>query len=178
MDKLLCPDVSRRLGAKGADEVKRHPFLRGINWTKLREAEGNFVPQVADPESTDYFDDRGAATQVFELDHTEQEAPMSNLDESIVASNTMASTEASKTFDSRGNTPADDFGTFNFKNLDVLKQANDDVIRKLRHDQLIPAVAEVNAVSSVSHKPKPKRNSIVEHRVSLPRKTLSLGHFR
>ena len=166
VDKLLCPDSSRRLGAKGAEEVKRHPFLRGINWTKLREAEANFVPQVADPESTDYFDDRGAATQVFEVDHAEQEPAASSVDGSLEQLEATASAETSRRFDSRGGTPADDFGTFNFKNLDVLKQANDDVIRKLRHDQLIPPVAEVNAVSSVSRKSKPKRDSIAEHRVS------------
>ena len=33
---------------------------------------------------------------------------------------------------------SDDFGSFSFKNLPVLKQANDDVIRKLRTDQMTP----------------------------------------
>jgi serine/threonine-protein kinase RIM15 len=33
---------------------------------------------------------------------------------------------------------SDDFGSFSFKNLPVLKQANDDVIRKLKTDQMAP----------------------------------------
>lgn len=29
---LLEKDASRRLGASGADEIKKHPFFAGINW--------------------------------------------------------------------------------------------------------------------------------------------------
>ena len=38
-------------------------------------------------------------------------------------------------------TPQDDFGTFNFRNLPVLKAANDDVIRKMRDEQMLPPLA-------------------------------------
>lgn len=164
VDKLLCPDPGRRLGAKGAEEVKRHPFLRGINWTKLRESEANFVPQVTDPESTDYFDDRGASNQVFQEDQVGVEALRPNLEETRAASDPAVGSALAKTFESQNSTPADDFGTFNFKNLDVLKQANDDVIRKLRHEQLIPPAAEASNVLT-ARKPRAKRSSFLEHRV-------------
>lgn len=71
-------------------------------------------------------------------------------------------------------TPSDDFGTFSFKNLDVLKQANDDVIRKLRSDSVIPPAADANA--TYARKSRPKRSSLVESRVSS--KLVSSYRFR
>lgn len=166
VDRLLCSDPTRRLGAKGADEVKRHPFLRGIDWTKLREAEGNFVPQITDPESTDYFDDRGAATQVFQEDSVDSDLRRPDLSETRAVSDPSMAFEVSKG-GSVNETPVDDFGTFNFKNLDVLKQANDDVIRKLRSDSVLPPAVDPAVVAGITRKARGKRNSIVEPRVSL-----------
>jgi len=59
IDKLLNPDASQRLGHKGADEVKAHPFFAGINWdTLLQESrEDIFVPQLENPEDTSYHED-------------------------------------------------------------------------------------------------------------------------
>ncbi|CAH7688916.1 kinase-like domain-containing protein [Phakopsora pachyrhizi] len=67
MDKLMCADPMKLLGANGAAEVKTHPFLAGINWENLFKSKASFVPSVTDPESTDYFDPR-CATQVFHDD--------------------------------------------------------------------------------------------------------------
>ncbi|KWU46688.1 Pkinase-domain-containing protein, partial [Rhodotorula sp. JG-1b] len=58
IDRLLVSDSSRRLGVKGAEEVKSHPFLDGVDWDNLLLQPVDFVPQVNDPESTDYFDPR------------------------------------------------------------------------------------------------------------------------
>ncbi|KAG0141380.1 hypothetical protein CROQUDRAFT_31284, partial [Cronartium quercuum f. sp. fusiforme G11] len=58
MDRLMCTDPKQRLGAKGAQEVKAHPFLANIDWANLFKNEASFVPSVTDPESTDYFDPR------------------------------------------------------------------------------------------------------------------------
>lgn len=30
--KLLNPNYMKRLGAKGATEIKKHPFFEGISW--------------------------------------------------------------------------------------------------------------------------------------------------
>ena len=54
MERLMCSDSARRLGANGADEVKQHPFLQPVDWANLMQKEAAFVPQVTDPESTDY----------------------------------------------------------------------------------------------------------------------------
>lgn len=74
IEKLLCPDAENRLGAKGgADEIRAHPFFAGINWDTLWDEEASFIPSVEDPESTDYFDSRGAETQAFPEDPAPQD---------------------------------------------------------------------------------------------------------
>ena len=145
MDRLMALDPARRLGANGADEVKDHPFFGDINWDNVTTSEAAFIPQVTDAESTDYFDPRGAVLQIFNDDEPpsllagaihKMDTPSHSLDAPIPASTTVPvpftqNREATSS-------PADDFGTFSFKNLPVLKQANDEVIRKLKTDQMAP----------------------------------------
>eukprot|EP01113_Clastostelium_recurvatum_P040393 TRINITY_DN6280_c0_g1_i1.p1 TRINITY_DN6280_c0_g1~~TRINITY_DN6280_c0_g1_i1.p1 ORF type:complete len:1027 (-),score=310.58 TRINITY_DN6280_c0_g1_i1:279-3359(-) len=57
INRLLCPDASSRLGAKGVGEVKAHPFFAGIDWNTLLQQTPTFVPRVADVADTSYFDD-------------------------------------------------------------------------------------------------------------------------
>jgi len=139
MERLLTVDPQRRLGANGADEVKAHPWFTGIEWDKVTTTEAAFIPQVTDPESTDYFDPRGAILQLFEDD---QPVPttQSSLQPNCVGIDVPRSEAVPVPRGGReATTPADDeFGAFSFKNLQVLKQANDDVIRKLRTDQMAP----------------------------------------
>ncbi|KAI0320689.1 hypothetical protein OF83DRAFT_1052649 [Amylostereum chailletii] len=138
MERLLTLDPSRRLGANGSEEVKAHPWFAGIEWDKVTTTEAAFIPQVTDAESTDYFDPRGAILQLFDEDQasppqTAPERPAVGLD--IPQSDSAQSPRSGR----ESATPADDeFGTFSFKNLPVLKQANDDMIRKLRTDQMAP----------------------------------------
>ena len=138
MERLLSVDPIRRLGANGAEEVKAHPWFNGIEWDKVTTTEAAFIPQVTDPESTDYFDPRGAILQLFEDD---QPLPVSHssLQHNTVTIDIPHSEAISVPRGRDACTPADDeFGAFSFKNLPVLKQANDDVIRKLRTDQMAP----------------------------------------
>lgn len=37
IDRCLEPDPSKRLGVNGAQEVKNHPYFKGINWEGLRK---------------------------------------------------------------------------------------------------------------------------------------------
>ncbi|KAG1330126.1 serine/threonine-protein kinase 38 [Cocos nucifera] len=43
--RLLC-DVEHRLGSGGADQIKAHPWFKGILWDKLYEMEAAFKPEV------------------------------------------------------------------------------------------------------------------------------------
>ena len=138
MDRLMCYDPAKRLGANGADEVKRHPFFAGIDWETITTAEASFIPTVTDPESTDYFDARGAvhALQDDDAPQVTKQDGRRRLVSASAAVSPIAHREMTEVIeDIRAQ---DDFGSFDFKNVPVLKQANDDVIRKLRTDSMAP----------------------------------------
>ncbi len=137
MERLLTVDPQRRLGTNGADEVKAHPWFADIEWDKVTTTEAAFIPQVTDPESTDYFDPRGAILQLFEDDHPVPTTP-SSLQPNCISIDVPHSEAVPVPRGRDAQTPDDEFGTFAFKNLQVLKQANDDMIRKLRTDQMAP----------------------------------------
>ncbi|KDQ64634.1 hypothetical protein JAAARDRAFT_28272 [Jaapia argillacea MUCL 33604] len=157
MQRLMFLDPSRRLGANGANEVKSHPWLEDIEWDKVTTSEAAFIPQVTDPESTDYFDPRGAIPQLFHDDEAvavaghPQESPAASPDPSARAPSAPVPIAVGREMTS---TPDEDFGAFSFKNLPVLKQANDEVIRKLRSDQMVPMTHALSSDSSSSHSRK------------------------
>ncbi|KAF8076549.1 hypothetical protein FPV67DRAFT_1664805 [Lyophyllum atratum] len=139
MRSLMTLDPSERLGSNGADEVKAHPFFESIEWDKVTTTEAAFIPQVTDPESTDYFDPRGAIPQLFQDDDAVAITGQASLDSPLSGSSALPSIPVP--FGTKETIPtpgSDDFGSFSFKNLPVLKQANDDVIRKLKTDQMAP----------------------------------------
>ena len=45
-----------RLGKNGSDEIKQHPFFKGINWKKLRDMKPPFIPKVKNDYDTKYFE--------------------------------------------------------------------------------------------------------------------------
>ena len=63
--KLLTRDPKKRLGSKGIEEVKSHPFFNGnyifitknnwvgIDWNTLREAEAPIIPRSLEEEIQD-----------------------------------------------------------------------------------------------------------------------------
>lgn len=124
MDRLMCYDPMQRLGARGAGEVRQHAFFAGINWDTVATSEASFVPEITDPESTDYFDARGAMNAFQD----EEAVPQ------VLKHKKTAADDMSAIVDDIA--AQDDFGAFEFRNLPVLKQANDDVIRKLRTDSM------------------------------------------
>ncbi|GHJ86197.1 hypothetical protein NliqN6_2599 [Naganishia liquefaciens] len=134
MERLMCTDPLRRLGANGASEVKCHPFFTEIDWNTIATIEANFVPNVTDPESTDYFDARGALPQVFNED---EEEARHQLAESKNASQSSGLGMLSSTSKIEPSASTEDFGNFHFKNVHVLKEANDEQVRKLRKDSAL-----------------------------------------
>ncbi|KAJ3055393.1 AGC protein kinase Gad8 [Rhizophlyctis rosea] len=57
--QLLNRDANARLGANGADEIKRHPFFADINWGRLmaRKYAPPFRPNVSSATDTSNFDE-------------------------------------------------------------------------------------------------------------------------
>jgi serine/threonine protein kinase len=43
--KLVTSNESR-LGFNGADEIKKHPFFKGIDWVNIRNIKAPFIPDV------------------------------------------------------------------------------------------------------------------------------------
>ncbi|KAF8192467.1 hypothetical protein BJ912DRAFT_962074 [Pholiota molesta] len=127
MQALMTIDPNERLGSGGAEEVKAHPFFAGIDWDKVTTTEAAFIPQVTDPESTDYFDPRGAIPQLFHDDDPVALHNQTSLD-SPTGSSSMPPPSAPVPI--AGREPPLSGG--------ILKQANDDMIRKIKTDQMTP----------------------------------------
>ena len=143
--QLLTLDPEKRLGSNGAQEIKNHPYFRGINWDTLFEEIPSFIPNVEDPESTDYFDSRGADISHFPKDEDEDNgeyyhgqnqlspplsAPLAEPFGSSIAGSGSRERRSSKLAD------PSEFGSFHFRNLSVLEKANKDVINRLKSEHL------------------------------------------
>ena len=55
LKRFMC-DADDRLGAKGCQEIKDHPFFRGMDWDALRDKESKYRPKVGDNVDTSRFD--------------------------------------------------------------------------------------------------------------------------
>ena len=56
--KKLINDPEKRLGRNGADEIKKHPFFKNIDWQHIKETMvPPFIPELNGPYDTTYFDD-------------------------------------------------------------------------------------------------------------------------
>lgn len=167
MQRLMTVDPTHRLGVNGAEEVRAHPFFDGIDWDKVTTNEAAFIPQVSDPESTDYFDPRGAIPQLFHDDEqvvTGKSGESTTLNSPVIdPSMPPPSLPVPINRETNASPGSDDFGSFSFKNLPILKQANDDVIRKLKTDQMVPLTHAISETSGIH-----TRRRSVSHRIKKP----------
>jgi len=53
--RLVC-DPDRRLGNKGAQEIKAHPFFKGVDWDNMRRTIAPFIPDLSSEVDTSNFD--------------------------------------------------------------------------------------------------------------------------
>lgn len=52
----LLTNAESRLGRhNGADDIKRHPFFRGVNWDEIRNVEAPFIPKLRSVTDTRFF---------------------------------------------------------------------------------------------------------------------------
>ncbi|KXG51936.1 CheY-like superfamily [Penicillium griseofulvum] len=168
MNKLMTLNPRDRIGANveekfpnGGAEICSHPWLSDINWDTLLEDKAQFVPNIENPEDTEYFDTRGATLQSFAEELEDENSPQPSSAAAgpdrphdalfKVRSQVNSSKrplmplhipphvrDARDSRSRRLSEPAlaDDFGSFNFKNLPMLEKANKDVIQKMRQEAL------------------------------------------
>ncbi|KAJ6127708.1 hypothetical protein N7471_008925 [Penicillium samsonianum] len=167
MNKLMTLNPRDRIGANveekfpsGGAEICSHPWLSDINWDTLLEDKAQFVPNIENPEDTEYFDARGATLQSFAEELEDEKSPQPSASAGPdrphdalfkVRSQVNSSKrplmplhipphvrDARDSRSRRLSEPAlaDDFGSFNFKNLPMLEKANKDVIQKMRQEAL------------------------------------------
>lgn len=166
IEKLLNPIASERLGARdGADEIRKHPFFNGINWDTLWDEQASFIPVVDDPESTDYFDSRGAESQALPEDVLQDDDDKDDhrSDRSYSEDSKSGRSSRAGSIESNGMTRKDrgaklplhipphvrdsrnrrlsepmndDFGSFAFKNLPMLEKANKDTLTRIKTENL------------------------------------------
>ena len=56
--RRLISDPETRLGVNGADEIKNHPFFKGIDWNHIKETlVPPFIPELKNNYDTKYFDE-------------------------------------------------------------------------------------------------------------------------
>lgn len=77
ISRLLIINPEERLGANTAQEIKDHPYFEGLDWDHVYDETASFVPVVDHPESTDYFDLRGAVLEDLNGDKSHLD-PISN----------------------------------------------------------------------------------------------------
>lgn len=162
--KLLILDPQERLGFNGAEEIKEHPFFQDVEWDKLYvEETDSFVPVLDGPESTDYFDLRGADISLFPKDESDDEQTETQSARDVYPGGNHAAlqhnyqslptTPVISKRERRGSKLGDpsEFGSFHFRNLNVLEKQNKDVINRLKSEHM----EHRNSMSSSSSESTP-----------------------
>lgn len=80
---LLCKDPSKRLGngPNGAEDIKKHPFFKDIDWLKIynREVVATYIPSSKSQKEFRYFQDQfnllNSSSDKFDLLSEETDSP-------------------------------------------------------------------------------------------------------
>jgi serine/threonine kinase 38 len=62
-EDLICKLINNsneRLGLNGADEIKKHPFFKCIDWNNIRKTKAPFIPKLKNDYDTSYFENYDA----------------------------------------------------------------------------------------------------------------------
>lgn len=144
IDRLLLHDPKLRLGAKGASEVKAHPFFSRVDWDNLALQKAAFVPQPDSIDDTSYFVSRYNSTGIHDeisLDSTSE-------------SSELHSNSGLENMDECGdlaefNSPLDlSLINFSFKNISQLASINHDVLLQSGKDSSSPCKGSMISPSS------------------------------
>eukprot|EP01018_Ginkgo_biloba_P037301 Gb_25063 [translate_table: standard] len=137
IDKLLIEDPNHRLGARGASEVKAHPFFDNINWDTLAMQKAAFVPSLESVDDTSYFTSRHSQNS-----YTLEEYPESSDCTTSTTSSNSLNIGLEEGVDECGDlaefdcpsSVKDSFSNFSFKNLSQLASINYDLLLQSGRD--------------------------------------------
>ncbi|KAH0664586.1 hypothetical protein KY290_030494 [Solanum tuberosum] len=138
IDQLLTEDPNMRLGARGASEVKQHPFFRDINWDTLARQKAAFVPASEGALDTSYFTSRFSWNPSDEHVYAGSEYEGSSDDGSVSGSSSCLDYRQDELGDEcagigefeSGSSVNYPFNNFSFKNLSQLASINYDLLTK------------------------------------------------
>ncbi|WMV35237.1 hypothetical protein MTR67_028622 [Solanum verrucosum] len=138
IDQLLTEDPNMRLGARGASEVKQHPFFRDINWDTLARQKAAFVPASEGALDTSYFTSRFSWNPSDEHVYAGSEYEGSSDDGSVSGSSSCLDNRQDELGDEcagigefeSGSSVNYPFNNFSFKNLSQLASINYDLLTK------------------------------------------------
>ncbi|KAL4936670.1 hypothetical protein BDV06DRAFT_227672 [Aspergillus oleicola] len=164
MNKLMAINPRERIGANleekypnGGAEIRDHPWFSDINWDTLLEDKAQFVPNLENPEDTEYFDARGATLQAFTEEEESSPQPpvttgsyndrphdalykvrtqVNSIKRPLMPLHIPPHVRESRSRRLSEPSMADDFGNFAFKNLTMLEKANKDVIQRMRQEAI------------------------------------------
>ncbi|KAH0785962.1 AGC family protein kinase [Histomonas meleagridis] len=114
---LLQSDPTKRLGAKGIDEIMKHPWFSVIDWDDIDSLPPPFVPEISGKLSTEYF---------------EQRYTWKTKDDDDILEDIKAATEGTE---DSVNTEELDEDILQFPSVDVkkLSQTNKELMKKMKH---------------------------------------------
>ncbi|CAL1369419.1 unnamed protein product [Linum trigynum] len=140
IDRLLTEDPHMRLGARGASEVKQHPFFKDINWDTLARQKAAFVPSSDSALDTSYFTSRYTWNTSDDNAYPGSDFEDSSDADSLSGSSSCLSNRQEEVgdeclglaeFDSSSNINVNySFSNFSFKNLSQLASINYDLLSK------------------------------------------------
>lgn len=52
----LINNSNQRLGIGGAEEIKKHPFFKDVDWDNIRNTKAPFIPRLKNDYDTHYFE--------------------------------------------------------------------------------------------------------------------------
>lgn len=54
--KKMINNPNERLGKNGADEIKKHPFFKGVDWDNIQNTKAPFIPELKNDYDISYFE--------------------------------------------------------------------------------------------------------------------------
>ncbi|XP_068649519.1 probable serine/threonine protein kinase IRE [Aristolochia californica] len=143
INKLLIENPYQRLGVTGAQEVKRHPFFKNINWDTLARQKAAFIPPI-DAYDTSYF----ASRYIWNPADEEVLASAHDYDDKCDSSSVSCSSSSPHSYENDEEVDtcghlADlggpnlqvkySFSNFSFKNLSQLASINYDMMKNTKN---------------------------------------------